>query len=58
MIIIFFNPDACKYFVKSIAKAYEGLTDPICRENFENYEHPGQQELYLTNYFNKVYLND
>lgn len=36
------NPDpaANKYFVESIAKAYQALTDPISRENFEKYGHP------------------
>ncbi|KAI3705076.1 hypothetical protein L1987_75308 [Smallanthus sonchifolius] len=36
------NPDpaAHKYFVESIAKAYQALTDPISRENFEKYGHP------------------
>lgn len=36
------NPDpaANKYFVESISKAYQALTDPISRENFEKYGHP------------------
>ncbi|KAL1552825.1 DnaJ protein erdj2a [Salvia divinorum] len=36
------NPDpaAHKYFVDSISKAYQALTDPISRENFEKYGHP------------------
>lgn len=34
------DPDAHKYFVESIAKAYQALTDPISRENFEKYGHP------------------
>ncbi|GFP81023.1 Dnaj protein erdj2a [Phtheirospermum japonicum] len=36
------NPDpaAHKYFVESISKAYQALTDPISRENFEKYGHP------------------
>ncbi|KAL0321477.1 UNVERIFIED_CONTAM: DnaJ protein ERDJ2A [Sesamum calycinum] len=36
------NPDpaAHKYFVEFIAKAYQALTDPISRENFEKYGHP------------------
>ncbi|KAI3793261.1 hypothetical protein L1987_35877 [Smallanthus sonchifolius] len=32
--------DAHKYFVESIAKAYQALTDPISRENLEKYGHP------------------
>lgn len=39
---------AHKYFVESIAKAYQALTDPIARENYEKYGHPdGRQVTYL-----------
>ncbi|WOH06728.1 hypothetical protein DCAR_0626156 [Daucus carota subsp. sativus] len=34
------DPDANKYFVESISKAYQALTDPVSRENFEKYGHP------------------
>ncbi|KAG6723009.1 hypothetical protein I3842_03G189700 [Carya illinoinensis] len=34
------DPEAHKYFVESISKAYQALTDPISRENFEKYGHP------------------
>lgn len=36
------NPDpaAHKYFVEYISKAYQALTDPVSRENFEKYGHP------------------
>ncbi|XVF53516.1 hypothetical protein PTKIN_Ptkin05aG0105400 [Pterospermum kingtungense] len=34
------NPEAHMYFVEYIAKAYQALTDPISRENFEKYGHP------------------
>ncbi|KAL3630652.1 DnaJ protein erdj2a [Castilleja foliolosa] len=36
------NPDpaAHQYFVESISKAYQALTDPISRENFEKFGHP------------------
>ncbi|THG01625.1 hypothetical protein TEA_016099 [Camellia sinensis var. sinensis] len=34
------DPEANKYFVESISKAYQALTDPISRENFEKYGHP------------------
>lgn len=34
------DPDANKYFVEYISKAYQALTDPISRENFEKYGHP------------------
>ncbi|KAG5410492.1 hypothetical protein IGI04_006811 [Brassica rapa subsp. trilocularis] len=29
-----------KYFVESISKAYQALTDPLSRENFDKYGHP------------------
>ncbi|KAG2717773.1 hypothetical protein I3843_03G190400 [Carya illinoinensis] len=39
------DPEAHKYFVESISKAYQALTDPISRENFEKYGHPdGRQQ--------------
>lgn len=34
------DPEANKYFVDFISKAYQALTDPISRENFEKYGHP------------------
>ncbi|KAL9275066.1 DnaJ protein ERDJ2A-like protein [Drosera capensis] len=34
------DPEANKYFVEYIAKAYQALTDPVSRENFEKYGHP------------------
>lgn len=34
------NPEAHNYFVEFISKAYQALTDPISRENFEKYGHP------------------
>ncbi|XP_041008075.1 dnaJ protein ERDJ2A-like [Juglans microcarpa x Juglans regia] len=34
------DPEAHKYFVDFISKAYQALTDPISRENFEKYGHP------------------
>ncbi|KAK9989808.1 hypothetical protein SO802_030047 [Lithocarpus litseifolius] len=34
------DPEAHKYFVEFISKAYQALTDPISRENFEKYGHP------------------
>jgi preprotein translocase subunit Sec63 len=33
-------PEAHKYFVEYISKAYQALTDPISRENYEKYGHP------------------
>lgn len=37
---------ANKYFVESISKAYQALTDPISRENFEKYGHPDGRQVY------------
>ncbi|KAJ8442050.1 hypothetical protein Cgig2_007888 [Carnegiea gigantea] len=34
------DPEANKYFVEYISKAYQALTDPISRENYEKYGHP------------------
>ncbi|XP_031269445.1 dnaJ protein ERDJ2A-like [Pistacia vera] len=34
------DPEANTYFVEYISKAYQALTDPISRENFEKYGHP------------------
>ncbi|CAL0327854.1 unnamed protein product [Lupinus luteus] len=34
------DPEANKYFIEYIAKAYQALTDPISRENYEKYGHP------------------
>lgn len=42
------DPDAHKYFVEFISKAYQALTDPISRENYEKYGHPdGRQGLQM-----------
>ncbi|KAF9591516.1 hypothetical protein IFM89_004570 [Coptis chinensis] len=34
------DPEANKFFVDFISKAYQALTDPTSRENFEKYGHP------------------
>ncbi|CAK7338726.1 unnamed protein product [Dovyalis caffra] len=34
------DPEAHKYFIEFITKAYQALTDPISRENYEKYGHP------------------
>ncbi|XP_062078828.1 dnaJ protein ERDJ2A-like [Humulus lupulus] len=34
------DPEAHKYFVEYISKAYQALTDPTSRENYEKYGHP------------------
>nr|XP_016483340.1 PREDICTED: dnaJ protein ERDJ2A-like [Nicotiana tabacum] len=42
------DPEAHSYFVEYISKAYQSLTDPISRENFEKYGHPdGRQGLQM-----------
>ncbi|ONK75289.1 uncharacterized protein A4U43_C03F15310 [Asparagus officinalis] len=42
------DPEAHKYFIEFISKAYQALTDPISRENFEKYGHPdGRQGLQM-----------
>ncbi|KAG6535052.1 hypothetical protein ZIOFF_000006 [Zingiber officinale] len=42
------DPEAHKYFVDFISKAYQALTDAISRENFEKYGHPdGRQGLQM-----------
>lgn len=34
------EPEANKYFVDFISKAYQALTDPVSRQNYEKYGHP------------------
>ncbi|KAJ6846361.1 dnaJ protein ERDJ2-like [Iris pallida] len=52
------DPEANKYFVESISKAYQALTDPISRENFEKYGHPdGRQGLQMGIALPKFLLN-
>ncbi|CAM8930271.1 unnamed protein product [Rhodiola kirilowii] len=42
------DPDAHDYFVEYISKAYQALTDPISRENYEKYGHPdGRQGMQM-----------
>ncbi|KAH6762221.1 DnaJ / Sec63 Brl domains-containing protein [Perilla frutescens var. hirtella] len=42
------DPEAHKYFIDYISKAYQALTDPVSRENFEKYGHPdGRQGLQM-----------
>lgn len=33
------------YFVDYISKAYQALTDPVSRENFEKYGHPDGRQV-------------
>lgn len=39
--------EAHKYFIDYISKAYQALTDPISRENFEKYGHPDGRQVIL-----------
>lgn len=42
------DPDANKYFVEFISKAYQALTDPVARENYAKYGHPdGRQGMQM-----------
>lgn len=37
--------EANKYFVDYISKAYQALTDPASRENYEKYGHPDGRQV-------------
>ncbi|KAL2630326.1 hypothetical protein R1flu_015012 [Riccia fluitans] len=42
------DPEANKYFVEYVTKAYQALTDPVSRENFAKYGHPdGRQGMQM-----------
>ncbi|RZC57201.1 hypothetical protein C5167_004510 [Papaver somniferum] len=42
------DPEANLYFVEFISKAYQALTDPVSRENYEKYGHPdGRQGMQM-----------
>ena len=45
IIALCYFSEAHKYFVEYIAKAYQALTDPISRENFEKYGHPDGRQV-------------
>jgi preprotein translocase subunit Sec63 len=49
--------EANKYFVEFIAKAYQALTDPISRENYEKYGHPDGRQVIIS-YFFSLFLQD
>ncbi|KAF7016140.1 hypothetical protein CFC21_029819 [Triticum aestivum] len=52
------DPEAHTYFVESISKAYQALTDPISRENYEKYGHPdGRQGFQMGIALPKFLLN-
>ena len=42
-----FLSEAHTYFVEYISKAYQALTDPVSRENFEKYGHPDGRQVVL-----------
>ncbi|KAF2315542.1 hypothetical protein GH714_040044 [Hevea brasiliensis] len=48
------DPEAHKYFVESITKAYQALTDPISRENYEKYGHPDGRTAKVMEVFTKA----
>lgn len=42
------DPEAHKFFVEFISKAYQALTDPVARENYAKYGHPdGRQGMQM-----------
>ncbi|XP_078447972.1 dnaJ / Sec63 Brl domains-containing protein [Wolffia australiana] len=52
------DPEAHNYFVEYISKAYQALTDPVSRENYEKYGHPdGRQGLQVGIALPKFLLN-
>ncbi|KAF0890544.1 hypothetical protein E2562_003759 [Oryza meyeriana var. granulata] len=52
------DPEAHKYFVEFISKAYQALTDPVSRENYEKYGHPdGRQGFQMGIALPKFLLN-
>ncbi|CAA6656274.1 unnamed protein product [Spirodela intermedia] len=52
------DPEAHNYFVEFISKAYQALTDPVSRENYEKYGHPdGRQGLQVGIALPKFLLN-
>ncbi|GJN11849.1 hypothetical protein PR202_ga30079 [Eleusine coracana subsp. coracana] len=52
------DPEAHTFFVEYISKAYQALTDPVSRENYEKYGHPdGRQGLQMGIALPKFLLN-
>lgn len=47
MCILLNSTEANKYFVEFISKAYQALTDPVSRENFEKYGHPDGRQVMI-----------
>jgi translocation protein SEC63 len=39
------DPEANKYFAEYITKAYQALSDPVARDNYEKYGHPDGQQV-------------
>lgn len=44
---VFVSAEANKYFVEYISKAYQALTDPVSRENYEKYGHPDGRQVWV-----------
>jgi DnaJ-class molecular chaperone len=40
------DPEANKYFVDYISKAYQALTDPVSKENYDKYGHPDGRQVW------------
>jgi len=38
--------EANKYFVDYISKAYQALTDPVSKENYDKYGHPDGRQVW------------
>jgi translocation protein SEC63 len=52
------DPEANKYFVDYISKAYQALTDPVSKENYDKYGHPdGRQGLQMGIALPSILLN-
>lgn len=49
-------PEAHTFFVEYISKAYQALTDPVSRENYEKYGHPDGRQVMLELFVHKTSL--
>lgn len=56
LICVLNSAEANKYFVESISKAYQALTDPVSRENFEKYGHPDGRQVYIYHIFPAIWV--
>lgn len=46
--------DANKYFVEKIVKAYQALTDPVSRQNYETYGHPDGRQVICDSFLGNI----